>query len=228
MKLYRVQRMGSELHKRNNKVGSRGTAGPEKVKYYLLRMESPVKGEDMKREWLHNTKISENVGVRSFWKLETSEFRSFLEIENIGKFRSFRKSNNEQIHIPRKLTGVPGCVRTVGTDSNRHTQWHWWNWPDTSPRTRHRSGHGWNAPRTPCMRGRDQRCPKRSRKEISGTRGIMSKRTYKLFAQVEGKRHAQVGHVGSMGMLPGRGTSRSREERWHDEDVWWEWWRWNR
>ena len=39
-------------------------------------------------------------------------------MENIGKFRSFRKSNNEQIHIPRKLTGVPGCVRTVGMDSN--------------------------------------------------------------------------------------------------------------
>ena len=39
-------------------------------------------------------------------------------MENIGKFRSFRKSNNEQIHIPRKLTGVPGYVRTVGTDSN--------------------------------------------------------------------------------------------------------------
>ena len=50
MKLYQVQRMGSELHKRNNKVGSRGTAGPEKVKYYLLQTESPVKGEDMKRE----------------------------------------------------------------------------------------------------------------------------------------------------------------------------------
>ena len=67
----------------------------------------------MKREWLHNTKISENVGVRSFRKLETSEFRSFPEMENIGNFRSFRKSNNKQIHIPRKLTGVPGCVRTV-------------------------------------------------------------------------------------------------------------------
>ena len=34
------------------------------------------------------------------------------------KFRSFRKLNNKQIHIPRKLTGVPGCVRTVWTDSN--------------------------------------------------------------------------------------------------------------
>ena len=41
-------------------------------------------------------------------------------MENIGNFRSFRKSNNEQIHIPRKLTGGPGCVRTVGTDSNTH------------------------------------------------------------------------------------------------------------
>ena len=85
MKLYRVQRMGSELHKRNNKVGQGETAGPEKVKYYLLWTESPVKGEDMKQGELHNTKISENVGVRSFWKSETSEFRSFPEMENIGK-----------------------------------------------------------------------------------------------------------------------------------------------
>ena len=77
-----------------------------------------MKGEDMKQGELHNMKISENVGVRSFRKSETSEFRSFPEMENIGKFRSFWKSNNEQIHIPRKLTGVPGCVRTVGTDSN--------------------------------------------------------------------------------------------------------------
>ena len=30
-------------------------------------------------------KISENVGVRSFRKSETSEFRSFPEMENIGK-----------------------------------------------------------------------------------------------------------------------------------------------
>ena len=34
----------------NNKIGQRETAGLEKVKYYLLRTESPVKGEDMKRE----------------------------------------------------------------------------------------------------------------------------------------------------------------------------------
>ena len=58
----------------NNKVGQGETVGPEKVKYYLLRMESPVKGEDIKQGELHNTKISENVGVRSF-----------LEMENIGK-----------------------------------------------------------------------------------------------------------------------------------------------
>ena len=68
----------------NNKIGQRETAGPEKVKYYLLRTESPMKGEDMKQERLHNTKISENVGVRSFQKSEMSEFRSFLEMENIG------------------------------------------------------------------------------------------------------------------------------------------------
>ena len=48
----------------------------------------------------------------------------FPEIGNVGvpefsrngkhqKFRSFRKSNNKQIHIPRKLTGVLGCVRIV-------------------------------------------------------------------------------------------------------------------
>ena len=41
-------------------------------------------------------------------------------MENIGNFRSFWKSNNKHIHIPRKLTGVPGCVRTVGTDSNNY------------------------------------------------------------------------------------------------------------
>ena len=58
--------------------------GPEKVKYYLLRTESPVKSEDMKQGELHNTKILENVGVRSFRKLETSEFRSFPKMENIG------------------------------------------------------------------------------------------------------------------------------------------------
>ena len=69
---------------KNNKVGQRETVGPEKVKYYLLRTESPVKGKDMKRE-LHNTKISENVGVWSFRKSETSEFWSFPEVENIGK-----------------------------------------------------------------------------------------------------------------------------------------------
>ena len=69
----------------NNKVGQRETAGPEKVKYYLLRTESPVKGEGMKQGELHNTKISENVGVRSFRKSETSEFRSFPEMENIRK-----------------------------------------------------------------------------------------------------------------------------------------------
>ena len=42
-------------------------------------MESQVKGEIHER--MTNNK---NVGVRSFQKLETSEFRSFPEIENIG------------------------------------------------------------------------------------------------------------------------------------------------
>ena len=48
----------------------------------------------------------------------------FPEIGNIGvlefsgngkhqKFWSFQKSNSKQIHIPQKLTGVPGCVRIV-------------------------------------------------------------------------------------------------------------------
>ena len=55
------------------------------MKYYLLRTESPVKGKGMKQGELYNTKILENVGVRSFWKSETSEFRSFPEMENIGK-----------------------------------------------------------------------------------------------------------------------------------------------
>ena len=69
----------------NNKVGQGETAGPEKVNYYLLRTESPVRGEGMKQGELHNMKISENIGVRSFRKSETSEFRSFPEMENIGK-----------------------------------------------------------------------------------------------------------------------------------------------
>ena len=42
-------------------------------------MESQVKGEI--HEKMTNNK---NVGVWSFWKLETSEFWSFLEMENIG------------------------------------------------------------------------------------------------------------------------------------------------
>ena len=33
----------------NNKIGQRETAGLEKVKYYLLRTESPVKGKGMKQ-----------------------------------------------------------------------------------------------------------------------------------------------------------------------------------
>ena len=60
---------------------------------------------------------------------EKRQSPEFLEIGNVGvpefsgngkyrKFRSFRKSNNKQIHIPRKLTRVPGCVRIVWTDSN--------------------------------------------------------------------------------------------------------------
>ena len=77
--------------------------------------ESQVKGE------VHE-------GMTNNKKCQSPEFP---EIGNVGvlefsgngkhrKFRSFRKSNNKQIHIPRKLTGVPGCVRTVGTDSNKH------------------------------------------------------------------------------------------------------------
>ena len=48
----------------------------------------------------------------------------FPEIGNVGvpefsgnrkhwKIQSFQKLKNEQINIPRKLTRVPGCVRTV-------------------------------------------------------------------------------------------------------------------
>ena len=68
----------------NNKIGQRETVGPEKVKYYLLWTESPVKGEDMKQEGLHNTKISENVGVPEFSRNGKH-----------WKIRSFWKSNNE-------------------------------------------------------------------------------------------------------------------------------------
>ena len=81
---------------KNNKVGQRETAGLEKVKYYLLRTESLVKGKDMKQEELHNTKISENVGVWSFQKSEMSEFQSFwktnkqINITYLGNSPEFR------------------------------------------------------------------------------------------------------------------------------------------
>ena len=76
--------------------------------------ESQVKGE------IHE-------GMTNNEKCRSPEFP---EIGNVGvpefsrngkhrKFRSFRKSNNEWINIPRKLTGVPGCVRTMWTDSKR-------------------------------------------------------------------------------------------------------------
>ena len=58
------------------------------------------------------------------------------------------------------------------------------------------------------MRGRDQRCPERSKKKVSGTCGTMGRGTYELFALVEGERSALAGHVGSAGTLPRRGTSR--------------------
>ena len=84
--------MGSELHKRNNKVGSRGTAGPEKVKYYLLRTESPVKGEDMKESdyIIQKSRKTSESGVSGnrkhrssgvFRKWKTSEIPEFPEIE---------------------------------------------------------------------------------------------------------------------------------------------------
>ena len=86
--------------------------------------ESQVKGEihegmtnnekHRSPEFLENG----NVGVRSFRKMETSEFRSFPEMENIGNSGVSGNRVTSKIHIPRKLTGVPGCVRTVGTDSN--------------------------------------------------------------------------------------------------------------
>jgi len=59
--------------------------GPEKVKYYLLRMESSVKGKNMKHVTNYiKTKTSENVRVRSFWKWKMLELWSFLEMGNIG------------------------------------------------------------------------------------------------------------------------------------------------
>ena len=71
-------------------------------------MESQVKGEIHER-------MTNN---------EKRQSPEFPEIGNVGvpefsrngkhrKFRSFWKSNNKQIDIPQKLTGVPGCVRTV-------------------------------------------------------------------------------------------------------------------
>ena len=57
---------------------------------------------------------------------ETTESQVKGEIHermtNNQKRRSpeFPEIEYKQIHIPRKLTGVPGCVRTVGTDSNSY------------------------------------------------------------------------------------------------------------
>ena len=42
-------------------------------------------------------------------------------MENIGNSGVSGNRVTSKIHIPRKLTGVPGCVRTVGTDSNKNT-----------------------------------------------------------------------------------------------------------
>jgi len=71
------------------------TAGPEKVKYYLLQMEAPVKGKNMKHVTNYiKTKTLENVGVQSFQKWKMLELWSFLEIENIGKSRVSRKQIN--------------------------------------------------------------------------------------------------------------------------------------
>ena len=71
------------------------------------------------------------------------------------------------------------------------------------------------------MKGKDPHCHERSKKEVSKAKGTTDKKKYEMFAQVEGERRALMGHVGSVGALPGRGTSRLREERWHAEDIWW-------
>ena len=79
--------ISSELCRLSTPQNGSGSAGLEKVKYYLLQMESPVKGEDMKQGELQNTKISENVGVRSFRKLEMSVTRSHFGEHSNGAIR---------------------------------------------------------------------------------------------------------------------------------------------
>ena len=70
--------------------------------------ESQVKGEIY--EQMTNNKKRRSPEFPEIGNIGVPEFSGNGKHRN---FRSFRKSNNKQIHIPRKLTGVPGCVRTV-------------------------------------------------------------------------------------------------------------------
>ena len=54
----------------------------------------------------------ENIGVWSFLEIANVRALEFLEIGKHQEVQSFWKLN-KQINKPWKLTGVPGCVRTV-------------------------------------------------------------------------------------------------------------------
>ena len=71
-------------------------------------MESQVKGEIHER--MTNNKKRRSLEFPEIGNVGVPEFSGNGKYRN---FRSFWKSNNKQIHIPWKLTGVPGCVRTV-------------------------------------------------------------------------------------------------------------------
>ena len=71
-------------------------------------MESQVKGEIHER--MTNNKKRQSPEFPEIGNVRVLEFSGNGKHR---KFRSFRKSNNKQIHIPQKLTGVPGCVRIV-------------------------------------------------------------------------------------------------------------------
>ena len=70
--------------------------------------ESQVKGEI--HEQMTNNKKCQSPEFPEIGNIRVQEFSRNGKHR---KFRSFRKLNNKQIHIPRKLTGVPGCVRIV-------------------------------------------------------------------------------------------------------------------
>ena len=80
---------------------------------------------------------------------------------------------------------------------------------NTGQRTRPQYDRCLTDHRTPDAWGRDQCCPKRSRKKVSETHGTVSQKMYKMFAQVEGKRSTLTSNVGTASSLPRRQISKA-------------------